>query len=147
VQGYCEFVAGMTGREVKPEDLIFQSERVYNFQRLFNLKMGFGRRRHDAIPYRAQGPVTAAEYESRQERYDKQLKEEAGVDTAALSLDQRRAALRHYREDRYEQLLDAVYKRRGWTNDGIPTLAKVRALGIDRVPGVVELLAANGVTE
>ena len=46
----------MTGREVKPEDLILQSERVYNFQRIFNLKMGFGRRAHDAIPYRAAGP-------------------------------------------------------------------------------------------
>ena len=147
VRGYCEFVAGMTGREVTPEDLIVKSERVYNFQRLFNLKMGFGRRAHDAIPYRAQGPVTPAEYESRQERYDKQLAEEAGVDPAPLSLDQRRAALRRYREDRYERLLDAVYKRRGWTRDGIPTLAKVRALGIDQVPGVVELLAAHGVRE
>jgi aldehyde:ferredoxin oxidoreductase len=147
VRGYCEFVAGMTGREVEPEDLILQSERVYNFQRLFNLKMGFGRRAHDAIPYRAKGPVTAAEYESRQERYDRQLKEEAGVDPAPLSLDQRRAALRKYREDRYQKLCDAVYKRRGWTSDGIPTLAKVRALGIDQVEGVVELLKANGVTE
>jgi aldehyde:ferredoxin oxidoreductase len=147
VQGYCDFVAGMTGREVKPEDLILQSERVYNFQRIFNLKVGFGRRAHDAIPYRAQGPVTAEEYLSRQERYDKQLKEEVGVDPAAMTLDQKRAALRRYREQRYEQLLDAVYQRRGWTRDGIPTLAKVRALGIDRVEGLVELLKANGVTE
>ena len=147
VQGYCDFVAGMTGREVTPEDLIVQSERVYNFQRIFNLKLGFGRRAHDAIPYRAQGPVTAAEYLSRQERYDKQLKEEVGVDPAALTLDEKRAALRRWREGRYEQLLDAVYKRRGWTRDGIPTLAKVRELGIDQVPGLVELLAAHGVTE
>jgi len=147
VQGYCDFVAGMTGREVTPEDLILQSERVYNFQRIFNLKAGFGRRAHDAIPYRAQGPVTAEEYLSRQERYDKQLKEEVGVDPAAMTLDQKRAALRAWREERYEKLLDAVYKRRGWTRDGIPTLAKVRALGIDKVEGLVELLKANGVTE
>ena len=59
----------------------------------------------------------------------------------------KRAALRRWREDRYEKLLDAVYKRRGWTRDGIPTLAKARALGIDKVEGVVELLAANGVRE
>jgi aldehyde:ferredoxin oxidoreductase len=91
--------------------------------------------------------VTAAEYLSRQERYDMQLKEEVGLDPATLTLDEKRAALRHYREDRYEKLLDAVYKRRGWTGDGIPTLAKVRALGIDKVEGVVELLRANGVTE
>ena len=55
--------------------------------------------------------------------------------------------MRKYREGRYELLLDAVYKRRGWTRDGIPTLAKVRALGIDKVPGVIELLQAHGVTE
>ena len=147
VQGYCDFVAGMTGREVTPADLIVQSERVYNFQRLFNLKMGFGRRQHDAIPYRAQGPVTAEEYLSRQERFDKQLQEEVGLDPASMTLEQKRAALRRWREDRYEKLLDAVYKRRGWTSDGIPTLAKVRSLGIDKVPGVVELLRSHGVTE
>ncbi len=147
VQGYCEFVAGMTGKEVTGQDLIEQSERVYNFQRIFNLKVGYGRRKHDAIPYRAQGPVTAAEYLSRQERYDKQLAEDVGVDPAKLTLDEKRAALRRYREQRYEQLLDAVYERRGWTKDGIPTLAKVRALGIDKVEGLVELLRASGVTE
>ena len=31
--------------------------------------------------------------------------------------------------------------------NGIPTLAKVRALGIDKVEGLVELLASHGVTE
>jgi len=46
------------------------SETVYNFQRIFNHKMGFGRRKHDHTPYRAMDPVTVDEYESRQERYD-----------------------------------------------------------------------------
>jgi aldehyde:ferredoxin oxidoreductase len=147
VQGYCDFVSGMTGKEVKPQDLINQSERVYNFQRLFNLKMGFGTRPHDLPPYRSVGPVTAEEYRSREERYDKQLKEEVGVDPSTMSLDEKRAALRKYREDRYQKLCDAVYHRRGWTRDGIPTLAKVRSLGIDKVPGVVELLKQHGVTE
>lgn len=147
VAGYCEFVAGMTGREVTPEDLILQSERVYNFQRVFNLKVGFGRREHDAIPYRSQGPVTAEEYLSRQERYDKQLEQEVGLEPNAMTLDERRTALRKYRVDRYEKLLDAVYQRRGWTRDGIPTLATVRALGIDKVAGLVDLLQAHGVAE
>jgi aldehyde:ferredoxin oxidoreductase len=147
VRGYCELYAGMTGVEVTPADLIAQSERVYNLQRIFNLKMGFGTRPHDRPPYRSVGPVTEEEYLSRQERYDKQLKEEVGVDPGALSLAEKRAALRRYREDRYQKLCDAVYKRRGWTKDGIPTLAKVRALGIDQVPGLVELLRQHGVTE
>ncbi|MBW1871360.1 MAG: (2Fe-2S)-binding protein, partial [Deltaproteobacteria bacterium] len=80
VKGYCDFFAGMTGREVTPDDLILMSERVYNFQKIFNLRMGFGTRKNDAIPYRSAGPVTKAEYLSRAERYDKQLKTEIGLD-------------------------------------------------------------------
>jgi aldehyde:ferredoxin oxidoreductase len=48
------------------------------------------------------------------------------------------------REERYEQLKDAVYERRGWTKDGIPTLDTVKRLGID-FPEVVDVLKANGV--
>jgi aldehyde:ferredoxin oxidoreductase len=120
---------------------------VYTFQRVFNLKMGFGRREHDAIPFRSQGPVTREEYLSRQDRYDGQLRDLLGLDPAAMTLDEKMAALRKHREDQYQKLLDAVYKRRGWTSNGIPTLAKVRELGIDQVEGVVDLLARHGVTE
>ena len=47
--------------------------------------------------------------------------------------------MRAYREAQYEKLVDAVYKRRGWDANGIPTLEKVQALGID-LPDVVELV-------
>jgi aldehyde:ferredoxin oxidoreductase len=53
--------------------------------------------------------------------------------------------MRRLREAQYETLKDAVYKRRGWTPDGIPTLATVKRLGID-FPEVVALLKSNGVT-
>jgi len=147
VRGYCELFAGMTGREVTAKDLLQQSERVYNFQRLFNLKMGFGTREHDAIPYRAVGPVTEEEYLSRQERYDGQLKEILGLDPASMSLAEKRATLRQHREQQYENLLDAVYLRRGWTENGIPKLAHIKQLGIDKVEGVLELLQQHGITE
>jgi len=39
--------------------MLLQSERVYNFQRVFNLKMGHGKRPEDHPPYRAMGPVTS----------------------------------------------------------------------------------------
>ncbi len=42
--------------------------------------MGRVGRKHDYPPYRAMGPVTAAEYESRQERYDEQLKRLVEID-------------------------------------------------------------------
>jgi aldehyde:ferredoxin oxidoreductase len=56
-----------------------------------------------------------------------------------MTLDEKRAALRHYREDQYEKLLDAVYKRRGWTSQGVPTRETLKRLKID-YPAVVEVV-------
>jgi aldehyde:ferredoxin oxidoreductase len=140
VRNYIQLFTAVTGREdvKEPEDLVLMSERVYNFQRIFNLKMGFGTREHDAIPYRSMGPVTVEEYESRAERYDQQLRE-IGFEPEGKSTEEKLAALRKYREQRYESLIDAVYKRRGWNAQGIPTLETVKRLGID-YPDVVALL-------
>ena len=139
VQNYVELFSGVTGREVTKEDLITMSETVYNFQRVFNLKMGFGTREHDAIPYRSMGPVTVQEYESRAERYDKQLKELVRDDAEGKTTEEKMAALRAYREEQYEKLIDAVYKRRGWTPNGIPTPETLKRLHID-FPDMVELV-------
>jgi aldehyde:ferredoxin oxidoreductase len=139
VESYAAFFSGVTGRKVTSDDIISMSERVYNFQRIFNLRMGYGTREHDAIPYRAVGPVTKEEYESRQERYDKQLKEKVGFDPTGKTTEEKMKVLRKYREAEYERLKDAVYERRGWTKNGVPTLEKAKSLGID-YPDVVELL-------
>jgi len=139
VQNYAKYFYAVTGRKVTIDDIIFMSERVYNFQRIFNLRMGFGTREHDNIPYRAMGPVTEEEYESRAERYDKQLKEKVGYDPKGKPTKEKMAVLRKYRESEYERLKDAVYKRRGWNPNGVPTLEKVKELGID-FPQVVKLI-------
>ena len=131
VQNYVDIFSGVTGREVTNEDLIGMSEVVYNFQRVFNIRLGHGRRDHDDIPFRSVGPVTAEEYESRAERYDKQLQEILGLDPAGMSTEEKMAALRGYREEQYEKLKDAVYQRRGWTKDAVPTVEKLKKLGID----------------
>lgn len=144
VQWYAEYFSAVTGRKIGPDDMITTSERVYNFQRIFNLKMGFGRREHDAIPYRAMGPVTVEEYESRADRYDKQMKDVYQVDIQGKDTAEKVKILRKLREEKYDQLKDAVYGRRGWTKDGIPTLDTVRRLGID-FPEVLEVLKAHGV--
>jgi aldehyde:ferredoxin oxidoreductase len=146
IQWYAEYFSAVTGIESTPDDLIEMSERVYNFQRIFNLRQGFGRREHDRLPYRAMGPVTVEEYESRQERYDGQLKELGIMDPSGKSTREKLKALREYREEQYEKLKDAVYKRRGWTKDGIPTVKTTKRLGID-FPEVLAVLKAHGVTE
>ncbi len=144
VTWYAQYFTSVTGRKATPDDLLTMSEGVYNFQRIFNLKMGFGRREQDTIPYRAAGPVTNEEYESRKERYDGQLVEKHGVDIEGKSTAEKVAVLRKFREEQYEKLKTAVYERRGWTPDGIPTVATARRLGID-FPEVLEVLKTNGV--
>ncbi|HPS78997.1 MAG TPA: aldehyde ferredoxin oxidoreductase C-terminal domain-containing protein, partial [Thermoanaerobaculaceae bacterium] len=143
VYNYCELFSGITGREIAKEDIIKMSEKVYNFQRVFNIRMGKGLRIHDTPPYRSVGPVTREEYESRTERYDKQMREEIGVDPEGLSVDEKIAITRRYREDRYQKLVDAVYKRRGWTTGGVPPVSKLQELGID-FPELVEVVRQHG---
>ena len=139
VENYARFYSAMTGQKTGVEDIIAMSEKVYNLQRVFNVRMGFGTRKEDYIPYRAMGPVTKEEYESRSERYDKQLKEKGGFDPQGKATEQKMAALRKYRESEYERLMDTVYLRRGWTKKGVPTLEKIKALGID-YPDVLQTI-------
>jgi aldehyde:ferredoxin oxidoreductase len=141
---YADYYTAVTGNQATPDDLITMSETVYNFQRIFNLKMGYGTREHDTIPYRAVGPVTVEEYESRQERYDTELAEKYNLDITGRDTAWKVAELRKIRESQYETLKDAVYKRRGWTHNGIPTIETVKRLGID-FPDVLAVLAAHGV--
>jgi aldehyde:ferredoxin oxidoreductase len=115
------------------------SERVYNFQRVFNLRRGFGTRIHDRQPFRAAGPVTKEEYESREERYDKQLKENLGIDTEKLTVEEKMKIIRKYREEQYEKLMDAVYKRRGWNSNGVPKIEFLKKIGMD-LPEVIEVV-------
>jgi len=86
------------------------------------------------------GPVTNEEYESRIDRYDTQLKELNILDPEGKGTEEKLKALRKYREAQYESLKDATYKRRGWTHDGVPTVEKVRELGIDS-PDIIDLIS------
>jgi len=139
VQNYITIFNAVTGLNIDKAEMIRQSERVYNFQRTFNIRRGYGLRKHDAQPYRAAGPVTNKEYESRVERYDGQLKEILNVNPDGKSTAEKVAILREYKEGQYEQLLDAVYKRRGWTSGGIPKIEHLKDIGMD-LPEVLEIV-------
>lgn len=139
VDNYITIYKAVTGREFDKKRLIEDSERVYNFQRVFNLRRGYGTRIHDRQPYRAAGPVTQEEYESRTERYDKQLKEKLGVNPDGMNVKEKMKILRKYREDQYESLVDAVYKRRGWNKNGVPTIDFLKKIGMD-FPEVIDVV-------
>lgn len=139
VDNYITIYKAVTGREFDKKRLVEDSERVYNFQRVFNLRRGFGKRINDNQPYRAAGPVTKEEYESRTERYDKQLKEKVGFDPSGKTTEEKMKVLRKYREDQYELLRDAVYKRRGWNKNGVPTIEFLKRIGMD-LPEVIDVV-------
>ncbi len=139
VQNYVDVFNAITGQNATKEDLLLQSERVYNFQKSFAIRLGFHGRKQDAIPYRSMGPVTNEEYESRVERYDGQMKDKIGIDPKGKNTTEKVAITRKYREEQYEKLMTAAYKRRGWTKDGIPTIEHLKEIGLD-VPEVFEVL-------
>lgn len=138
VDNYVTIYKAVTGRPFDNKRLIEDSERVYNFQRMFNLRRGYGVRKWDAQPYRAAGPVTEEEYLSRQERYDAQMKDIIGINPEGMTTKEKMASHRKYRENRYEQLLDAVYERRGWDKNGVPKIEHLKKLGMD-LPELIEL--------
>jgi aldehyde:ferredoxin oxidoreductase len=142
VDNYVTIYKAVTGREFDKVRLVQDSERVYNFQRVFNLRRGFGTRIHDRQPYRAAGPVSKEEYESRAERYDKQLMEKCNFNPDGKSTEEKMKVLRKYREDQYEKLLDAVYLRRGWNQNGVPKIEFLKKIGMD-LPEVIEIVSPH----
>ena len=142
VHNYFKFVEGMTGIKLDEAGMLDQSARVYNLQRLMCRMLGFGTRKDDYMPYRALGPVTEEEYESRADRYDKQLKEIVGVDITGKTTADKVRILRDFREDQYDKTVSVVYKRRGWDENGVPTIERLKELGID-LPELVEIVRAS----
>lgn len=138
VHNYFKFVEGMTGKKLNEEGMLNESARVHNLQRLLCLMLGHGQRNDDYMPYRGVGPVTVAEYESRADRYDKQLQDEWKTDTTNMTSAEKVALLRKNREEKYEKTLGVVYTRRGWDQNGVPTPERIKELGID-LPEILKL--------
>ncbi len=126
---YLEMVNATLGTSKTLDDLIFESERIYTFQKLFNLRQGVGTREHDRIPLRAMAPVFENEYESRAERYDEELRR-AGLKPEGLPVAERLRLLQQRRKERYESLCDAVYREKGYDQRGVPTRATLERLGM-----------------
>lgn len=90
------------GFQITLKDLMDASERVYNLQKIFNLKCNLTRN-DDTLP----------------ERIFKERIPDGP--SAGMSVDKKK----------FEELLDEYYQARGWSIDGIPTKAKLDELEID----------------
>ena len=62
-----------------------------------------------------------------------------GLDPEKMTLEERHQAMRKFREEQYEKLLDAVYLRRGWNNNGVPKIKFLQKIGMD-LPEVLEVV-------
>ena len=82
------------------------------------------------------------EWNARPEYFEEKLKE-SGIDGNGLSIEQKIEKLLAFRRSEWEKLVDAVFKRRGWDDNGVPTLETVKRLGID-TPEIVELIKNHG---
>ena len=67
--------------------------------------------------------------------YDSVTKEQV----EAMSLAEKMAETRKYREGEYEKLINAVYPKRGWTMNGVPTIEHLKKIGMD-LPELIEIV-------
>ncbi len=141
LKNYLDIFEAITGKPLSREGMILQSEKVYNFERIFNLRMGKGTSEFHHAPDRGLGPVWEDEWNARPEYFDEKLKE-FGETIEGKSVKEKIDLLQKHRRSQWEELKMAVYKRRGWNKNGIPTMATVKRLGID-YPDVVALLEKN----
>jgi len=100
----------VTGFEMTPDELKLAGERINNVGRLFNIREGLGRK-DDTLPYKVMHlPIP-----------DEGPSKGAYVTQAELDL-----------------LLDDYYEARGWTKEGVPTVEKLKELGMDDLIHIVE---------
>jgi aldehyde:ferredoxin oxidoreductase len=99
-EAYPEFVAAATGRSMRWDEMVTLGERIWNLEKLFNLKAGLTRE-DDRLPGKCFEPILGETSQS------------AVIDEA-----------------KFESMLDEYYSLRGWDSEGVPEKRKLEELGI-----------------
>jgi aldehyde:ferredoxin oxidoreductase len=100
----------VTGIEMTPEELKRSGERINNVARLFNIREGLGRK-DDTLPYKVM---------------HQPIQDEGPSKGAYVT------------QEELDLLLDDYYMARGWTREGVPTVEKLKELGMDDLIYIVE---------
>ncbi len=127
---YVAYLNATTGSHKTLQDVLDDSERLSILQKLINLRHGKGTRASDQIPQRAIGPAYFNEYEARAEYYDEWLQQQLGDNKVPSTPEQRHKLLMEKRIEAYQHLCDIVYKKKGFTSDGIPKRETVEKFGL-----------------
>jgi len=99
-----------TGIEMTPEELKITGERINNIGRLYNIREGFTRK-DDHLPWKVMNVPIPDE----------------GVSKGS-----------HVSQKDLDILLDDYYEVRGWAKDGIPTIEKLKEIGLDDLMHIVK---------
>src|SRR5512139_39663 len=108
-----------TGIPITPEELIKDGERIENLARLFNIREGKGTRKYDDVPYKIKNfPVP----------------DEGPAKGVCVN------------DEEMQIGLDDYYASRGWTADGIPTVDRLKTVGLGDLSYIAEnaIKAAKG---
>ena len=97
---YPKLVAAATGRVMSWSEMVMLGERIWNLEKLFNLKAGLTRE-DDKLPGKCLEPVL-------------------GKTSQSSVID----------EAKFEAMLDEYYRLRGWNAEGVPREEKLEELGI-----------------
>jgi aldehyde:ferredoxin oxidoreductase len=100
-----------TGIEMTPEELKKAGERINNLARVINIREGKGTREYDTLPPKIMSVPIPDE----------------GVAKGA-----------YVTQEELDIGLDDYYEARGWTKEGIPTVEKLKELGVDDLVPIVK---------
>lgn len=95
-------LSALTGWDIDGKELLKIGERIYNLQRMFNIREGISRK-DDELPERVKKSPDFGKY--------------AAVPESAIK--------------NYEAMLEEYYEARGWDLNGIPKVDKLRELGLN----------------
>lgn len=100
----------VTGFDVTAEEMRLTGERINNVARLFNIREGLGRK-DDTLPWKVMNQPIPDEGPSKGS---------------------------YVTQEELDLLLDDYYEVRGWTREGIPTLEKLKELGMEEFAYIVK---------
>jgi aldehyde:ferredoxin oxidoreductase len=131
---YAEFYNGMLGTNLTWEKIYEQTDHDINLQRVMNA-MIFSRNtgEKDWVPDRAIGPTDDNLYNVEKDYHDSEVSKISGKpleDIQKMTTGEKREALMKFRKEQLEKLIQAYYKERGWSSNGVPKVETLKRLGL-----------------
>jgi len=122
---YVQYFNATVGSQKSLEDILHDSERLHLLQKLINLRQGKGTRTSDRIPLRAMGPAFVEEYRDRANYYDGWLQDALEGRELPGTMEERHEMLVNLRQRAYDQLCDAVYREKGYSDQAVPLIETI----------------------